>query len=110
MIAIGITLLAVVVAVLTVTLVGRAGRRAGLVAALVVAVLMVAEYALASAGVLREWTRRPPPFMLAVAVPIVLALVTATSSLGRRIAASASFAWIIGIQSFRFPLELLMHR
>lgn len=24
--------------------------------------------------------------------------------------AASSFAWIIGIQSFRFPLELLMHR
>jgi hypothetical protein len=111
MTGIGITVLAVVVAALTVTLVGRAaGRRAGVVAGLVVAMMMVAEYALASSGVLREWTRRPPPFMLAVAVPIVLALVTALSGFGRRIAASASFAWIIGIQSFRFPLELLMHR
>ena len=99
------------VAALTVTLVGRAaGPRAGVVAALVVAVVMIAEYTLASSGVLREWTRRPPPFMLAVAAPIVLALVTALSGLGRRIAASASFASIIGIQSFRFPLELLMHR
>src|SRR5215470_18763220 len=110
MIAIGMTLLAVVVAALTVSLVARAGRRAGIVAALVVVILMIAEYALASSGILRDWTQRPPPFMVAVAVPIVLALVTATSSLGGRIAASASFSWIIGIQSFRFPLELLMHR
>jgi hypothetical protein len=110
MIAIGMTVLAVVVAALTVTLVARAGRRAGIVAALVVIVLMGAEYALASSGVLREWMRRPPPFMLAAAVPIVLALATAFSGLGRRIAAHASFAWIIGIQSFRFPLELVMHR
>jgi hypothetical protein len=109
-IAIGMTALAVVVAALTIMLVARAGLREGIVAAVVVAVLMIAEYALASTGVLREWTRRPPPFTVAVAVPIVLALVTAMSSVGRRIAASASFAWIVGIQAFRFPLELLMHR
>jgi hypothetical protein len=109
-IATGMTALAVVVAALTIMLVARVGPREGMIAAVVVAVLMIAEYALASTGVLREWTRRPPPFTVAVAVPIVLALVTAMSSLGRRIAASASFAWIIGIQAFRFPLELLMHR
>ena len=110
MIAIGITALAIVVAALTVTLIARAGRRAGVVAALVVVVLIIVEYALASSGVLREWGRRPPPLMLAAGVPILLALVTALSGVGRRVAASASFAWIIGIQSFRFPLELLMHR
>jgi hypothetical protein len=59
MIAAGMTVIAVVVAGLTVALVARAGRRADVAAALVVTVLMVAEYALASSGVLREWTRRP---------------------------------------------------
>ena len=72
MIAIGMTALAVVVAALTIMLVARAGLREGIIAAVVVAVLMIAEYTLASTGVLREWTRRPPPFTVAVAVPIVL--------------------------------------
>jgi hypothetical protein len=38
-----------------------------------------------------------------------LVLVTAFSRVGGRIAASASFAAIIGIQAFRFPLEFVMH-
>ncbi|PYR63257.1 MAG: hypothetical protein DMF88_25635 [Acidobacteria bacterium] len=109
MIAVGMTALAVVVAALMVVLVSRAGRGVAIAAAIVIAVLMVAEYALASSGILREWTRRPPPFMPAVAVPILLALVVALSPLGRRIAAAASFALIIGIQGFRLPLELVMH-
>jgi hypothetical protein len=110
MIAIGMTALAVVVAALTVMLISRAGRGAAVAAALVIAVLMVAEYVIASSGILREWTRVPPPFMPAVAVPVLLALVSALSPLGRRIATAASFALIVGIQAFRLPLELLMHR
>jgi len=110
MIAIGMMALAVVVAALTVMLVGRAGRGFAVAAAIVVALVMVVEYALASSGLLREWTPVPPPFMPAVAVPVLLALVVALSPLGRRVAAAASFAAIIGIQAFRLPLELLMHR
>src|SRR6267142_1721487 len=110
MIAIGMTVLAVAVAALTVLLIGRVGRGIAVAAAIVIALVMVGEYALASSGLLREWSRRPPPFMPAVAVPILLALVSALSVLGRRIAAAASFAAIIGIQAFRLPLELLMHR
>lgn len=110
MVAVGITSLAVVVAALTVALIGRAGRTAAITAAVVIAMLMAVEYAVASSGVLREWTRRPPPFLIAVSVPILLALVTALSGTGRRVASSASFGAIIGIQAFRFPLELVMHQ
>jgi hypothetical protein len=104
------TIIAVIVAALTVALVTRAGRAPGIAAAVLVAIVMVVEYALASSGVLHEWTRRPPPMLLAAAVPINLALAAALSPIGRRIAMSASFAAIIGIQAFRLPLELLMHR
>jgi hypothetical protein len=110
LIGIGITIIAVIVATLTVALVARAGRALGATAAMLVVVVMGVEYALASSGVLGEWTRRPPPMLLAVAIPIGLALFGALSPVGRRIAMSAPFAAIIGIQSFRLPLELLMHR
>jgi len=110
MVAFEITSLAIVVAGLTVTLIGRAGRTAAWLAAVVIAALMIAEYAVASAGVLREWTRRPPPLIVATALPILLALVTALSRTGQRIAESASFAAIIGIQAFRLLLELVMHQ
>ena len=110
MVGIGITIIAVVVAALTVALLARAGRTAGIAGAVFVVLLMVVEYALASGGVLREWTRRPPPMLLAVAIPFGLALFVGLSAVGRRIATSTSFAAIIGIQAFRFPLELVMHR
>src|SRR4249919_3871874 len=91
-VAIGMISIAMVVAALTVALVGRAGRAVAMTAGVVVALLMVAEYSLASGGVLRDWTRRPPPLLVAAAVPILLALVTALSRVGARIAASTSFA------------------
>jgi len=109
-IATGMTVLALVVAGLTVGLVARSGRTAGAIALVVVLALSVVEYALASGGVLREWTRRPPPLLLAAAIPVLIAVATAFGPIGRRIAASSSFAAIIGIQTFRLPLELLMHR
>jgi len=109
-IAFGITALAIVVAALTVALIGRAGRNEALFAGVIVGALMIAEYAVASAGALHEWTQRPPPLIVATAIPILLALWTALSGVGGRIAASAPFAAIIGIQTFRFPLELVMHQ
>ena len=110
MVGIGITTLAIVVAALTVWLVARVGRGVAIAAAVIIAAVMVVEYALAANGILREWTRRPPPLMLAVAVPLVLAIVVALSGVGRRVAGAASFAAIIAIQAFRLPLELVMHR
>jgi len=110
MIATGMTMLALVVAGLTVALIARCGRTAGGIALVVVLAVFAIEYALASGGVLREWTRRPPPLLLAAGIPILIALGTALGPVGRRIAASSSFAAIIGIQTFRLPLELLMHR
>src|SRR5690349_15511749 len=110
MAALGIATLAIVVAALTVVLIGNAGRNAALFAAVIIGALMVAEYAVTSAGALHEWDRRPPPLIVATAIPIILALVTAFSQAGERIAVAASFAAIIGLQAFRFPLELVMHQ
>ena len=110
MIAIAISTLAIIAATLTVALIGRAGRAPASIAAVVIAVLMIVEYRLAASGLLSEWTRRPPPLMVAVAVPIVLAMIAPLTRAGGRVAASASFAAIIGIQTFRFPLELVMHQ
>jgi hypothetical protein len=110
MVGIGITTVALIVAALTIALAARAGRSVGVGAVIIIAVVMIGEYGLASSGILRDWQRRPPPLMLAVAVPIVVALAVAMSGIGRRIAAAASFAAIIAIQAFRFPLELVMHR
>ena len=110
MVAVGIVLLSVVVAAATIgLLIARAGRRAAIVAAIVLVSMVAIDLALASQGVLADWTRRPPPFMLAMAVAVGLSLGTALSPVGARIAAGASMAAIIGIQSFRLPLEIVMH-
>jgi hypothetical protein len=106
---VAISTLAAAVAALTIWLIGRTDLRAGVIAAAFIVPIMIAEYAIAAGGILQHWERRPPPFVLAVAVPILLALVAASSSIGRTVAATSSFALLISIQAFRFPLELAMH-
>jgi hypothetical protein len=108
-IAVAISALAITVAALIVWIIGRANRRAAVVAAAVIAMLLIGEYAAASVGVLRDWDRRPPPFAMAVAIPLLLTILFALSSVGRQVATLSSFALIISIQSFRLPLELVMH-
>jgi len=71
---------------------------------------MAVEWSLATSGVLARWSLRPPPFMVMMAALFALTLATALRGPGSRIAASASFALLIGTQAFRLPLELVMHQ
>ena len=108
-VAFGIASLAVVVAaVLAWLLISRGEIRAS-VAVASIATLMSIEWAVASSGTLTRWSPPPPPFMLMMAVLFLLTLAVALGGPGRRIAANASFALLIGIQAFRLPLELVMH-
>jgi hypothetical protein len=66
------------------------------------------ELLLAANGMLRDWDRRPPPFMAFMAC-----MFAAVIYLSRRFGpalATLPFSLLVGLQAFRFPLELVMHR
>ncbi len=116
----GFALYAVVVALLFVGGVALAGarrnepRRAtwgwalGIAAA--VAAWMAATWGVAASGGLLQFDRRPPPFFMLMPAVLSVGLAIALSPLGTRLVRGLPLAVLIGFQSFRFPLELLMHR
>ena len=65
---------------------------------------------LAASGVLEQWERRPPPFIMVVVSIAVLGVVIARSSIGDRLSRGLALASLVGLQAFRLPLELLMHQ
>jgi hypothetical protein len=52
----------------------------------------------------------PPTMMVAIVLSLALALRIGLSGTGGRIAAGVPLAMLVGVQGFRLPLELLMHR
>lgn len=106
----GIGSLAVVVAVAWVITwsAGRAHirRRAGVGVALV----MFASALAALTGVLRRFDVFPPPMAVMIATVLTLGIGIGVSSFGRAVAADVPLRTLVGLQSFRFPLELVMHR
>ncbi len=71
---------------------------------------MIAALVLAASGALRQFDGRPPPIVLFVAVALGLAAWLAGSRAGGRLARGLGFTALVGVQAFRWPLELLMHR
>ena len=64
----------------------------------------------AASGVLRRFDATPPPFaLLALAVGVV-GIAVPCSSLGTLLVRGLPLWALVGVQVFRFPLELLMHR
>lgn len=108
-VAVGIASLACVVAALFAWLLISRGRVPAPQAFGAIAAGMGAEWLLASSGTLQHWSQRPPPFMVMMAALFVLTLAIALGRTGRRVAAGASFALLVGLQAFRLPLELVMH-
>jgi len=82
-------------------------RRRFLVTALawVGIVLVVAE-----SGVLRRWELRPPPMMFLFVAIATLGVVIARSRAGTFLARGLPLSSLVGLQAFRLPLELVMHR
>jgi len=70
---------------------------------------MAVTAAIAQSGVLREWDRNPPPFLLLVAGIGAIAGGIALSPLGRRLANYLPLWSLVAVQAFRLPLELAMH-
>jgi hypothetical protein len=65
---------------------------------------------LATAGVLGRWDLRPPPLMYLLAAILIVGIVLARSAVGDRLARGVPLAGLVGLQSFRLPLEVLMHQ
>lgn len=63
----------------------------------------------AGRGLLRDWSRTPPPFAGLVAAVAILSLVVGCGPVGRRLARHVPLWVLIGVQGFRLPLELAMH-
>ncbi len=62
------------------------------------------------AGVFERWDARPPAFPFLALAMMALGVALARSTFGDRLARGLSLGYLVLFQSFRFPLELLMHR
>ena len=66
--------------------------------------------AAALSGLIAQWELRPPPVMVLVMVGFVVTIVLACGRFGKRVAMGVPVVGLIVFQSYRFPLELLLHR
>lgn len=104
-----IALLGLTLAAAVAIVVRWARLRVGPVVAALAAWLTVTG-ALAQAGILARWDIRPPPLLLTLLSGGLVTLWLGTRPFAGRLANTAPLAVLIGFQSFRFPLELLLHR
>lgn len=109
--ATGIGGLAVLMSVIVAGLRGRfEGTAAGVRTAIVLLAWIAVTGAVAGSGLLARFDVTPPP--IAVLLPIIFggSIALAQSGVGRSIAQAWPLAALVGLQMFRLPLELVMHR
>lgn len=107
--AYGIGGLAVVVAVLWVFVLGQFDQRRVLILAVIAVVIMTVSAVAALSGALAQLRTFPPPMALMIAAVFVLGIAFGFSPIGRDAAAMIALPVLVGFQSFRLPLELVMH-
>lgn len=66
--------------------------------------------ALAQSGILRDFDRVPPPFLVYVVLTGAMTAALAFSPVGTRLADKIGWSGLIGFQVFRFPLEFVLYR
>ena len=120
LVRLGIPAIALLLAALFVAGVARAAKRTGLDARArrrhtLLALVGVTGYmggiaCLALSGALARFDLRPPPLMLWMVATMGTALAVGLSRAGHRLAQGLSFAALVGFQTFRLPLELVMHQ
>jgi hypothetical protein len=88
----------------------RRAARATVLAAVCTTVWLGVSWEAAATGVLRRWDATPPPFALLVAIIVLLGLRLAFGPVGQRFAQTIPLWLLVGVQAFRLPLELAMHR
>jgi hypothetical protein len=107
--AYGIGLISVVMAAICVIVYAKGDRNRALKGTIATIAWMGLTAAAAKAGMMARFDVMPPPMMILLACIFALAFVIGLSPLGRMIAKQTSLVTLIGLQMFRFPLELVMH-
>jgi cytochrome bd-type quinol oxidase subunit 1 len=107
--AYGIGGLAALVALAWVRLFARGDRWRSPRLLAIVLVLLGGSALAATSGWLARFDRQPPPMAILIAGVFLLPIVAGISPFGRSAAAELSVVSLVGFQSFRLPLELLMH-
>jgi hypothetical protein len=106
----GITIIAVVTAAVFVWMFSLSRpRRAAILGAAVIAVMSLSAY-LASIGLLSRFDRFPPPMFVMIVAVFSIGIGLGCSRIGRLVADHVPLSQLIGLQMFRLPLELVMHR
>jgi hypothetical protein len=85
-------------------------RRRALLSGGVMGAWMVLIGAVAGTGVLGRFDVRPPPMMGVFLGTLALAAAFALSRFGKRLALGLPLSTLVAFQSFRLPLELVMHQ
>jgi hypothetical protein len=83
--------------------------RASTAAVVIVAWMSLTAFAAVS-GQLARFDRVPPPMALLIVLVFALAFGAGLGPLGGRLATAVPLATLVGLQTFRLPLELVMHR
>jgi hypothetical protein len=108
--AYGIGALGVLVAAAFVMLFSRRRPNRRLALAIGAALVMAGSAAAASTGLLSRFDRVPPPMALMIGGVLATGLALGLSRLGADAAREVPLTQLIGLQAFRLPLELVMHR
>ncbi len=85
-------------------------RRTMLVTVVSLAAWLGGTAALALSGALDALEVVPPPALFVLVTTVVLTVALAMSPLGRRLALGVPLPALVGVQVFRVPLEVLLHR
>jgi hypothetical protein len=71
---------------------------------------MTMTWVVAASGVIADFSRRPPPLGVMMAIVLTVSFAIAYTRYGTRFVAGLPLWMLIAGQAFRLPLELLMHR
>ena len=107
--AYGVGGIAVIVAIVWLVIFSRHNVRRAIILTLGVVLLMTVGAIAALSGQLSRFDFLPPPMFFMIASVTVIAFSVGLSPFGRNAAAEISLYTLVGLQSFRFPLELVMH-
>lgn len=106
----GIGGLAVLMAAVAVAVVARWHPARARHAAVAVIVWMALTASASLSGRLARFDVAPPPMAILIVAVFALAFAIGLGSAGARLAAAVPMATLVGLQAFRLPLELVMHR